>query len=304
MNKEKMNHEQRLLHLTVAAGILFSVIEVMMAIYTNSQAVLMDSIYDGAEAVVLALMVFLVPLLYRPYSERKPYGYAQLESFFLLGKGGFLAAVTIGLIVGNIQMIVNGGNHVNQGLIGWFELFLAGLSAVILIALLIMNRRVDSPLIQAELLGWKIDVCSSIGVAAAFLCASFLSDTPFAWLSPYVDQIIAIVIAMIMLPQPWRMMKDAFRSLILFAPEEAVTQRIRKLADHEFERYSYKPTFYNIIQTGRKLWVEIYIRNDTNMINVAQLAAIQKQLSSSLLDIYDDVYVEITPDIKEAAGGV
>lgn len=304
MNKEKMNHEQRLLHLTVAAGILFSVIEVMMAIYTNSQAVLMDSIYDGAEAVVLALMVFLVPLLYRPYSERKPYGYAQLESFFLLGKGGFLAAVTIGLIVGNIQMIVNGGNHVNQGLIGWFELFLAGLSAVILIALLIMNRRVDSPLIQAELLGWKIDVCSSIGVAAAFLCASFLSDTPFAWLSPYVDQIIAIVIAMIMLPQPWRMMKDAFRSLILFAPEEAVTQRIRKLADHEFERYSYEPTFYNIIQTGRKLWVEIYIRNDTNMINVAQLAAIQKQLSGSLQDIYDDVYVEITPDIKEAAGGV
>ncbi len=304
MNKEKMNHEQRLLHLTVAAGILFSVIEVMMAIYTNSQAVLMDSIYDGAEAVVLALMVFLVPLLYRPYSERKPYGYAQLESFFLLGKGGFLAAVTIGLIVGNIQMIVNGGNHVNQGLIGWFELFLAGLSAVILITLLIMNRRVDSPLIQAELLGWKIDVCSSIGVAAAFLCASFLSDTPFAWLSPYVDQIIAIVIAMIMLPQPWRMMKDAFRSLNLFAPEEAVTQRIRKLADHEFERYSYEPTFYNIIQTGRKLWVEIYIRNDTNMINVAQLAAIQKQLSSSLQDIYDDVYVEITPDIKEAAGGV
>ena len=66
MNKEKMNYEQRLLHLTVASGILFSVIEVMMAIYTNSQAVLMDSIYDGAEAVVLALMVFFVPLFYRP----------------------------------------------------------------------------------------------------------------------------------------------------------------------------------------------------------------------------------------------
>ena len=301
MNKEKMNYEQRLLHVTVAVGILFSVIEVMMAIYTNSQAVLMDSIYDGAEAVVLALMVFLVPLLYRPYSERKPYGY-QLESFFLLMKGGFLAAVTIGLIVGNVQMIVNGGNHVDQGMIGWFELFLAVLSAVILIALLVMNRRVDSPLIKAELLGWKIDVCSSIGVAAAFLCAGLLADTSLAWLSPYVDQIIAIVIAMIMLPQPWRMMKDAFRSLILFAPEEDVTQRIRRLADHEFERYSYEPTFYNIIQTGRKLWVEIYIRNDTNMINVTQLAAIQKQLSSSLQDIYDDVYVEITPDIKEAAG--
>lgn len=300
MNKEKMNHEQRLLHLTVAAGILFSVIEVMMAIYTNSQAVLMDSIYDGAEAVVLALMVFLVPLLYRPYSERKPYGYSQLESFFLLGKGGFLAAVTIGLIFGNIQMMVNGGNHVDQGLIGWFELFLAVLSAIILFVLLVMNRRVDSPLIKAELLGWKIDVLSSIGVAAAFLCANLLSESAYAWLSPYVDQIIAIIIAMIMLPQPCHMMNDAFRSLILFAPKEEVTQHIRNLADHEFERYSYVPTFYNIIQTGRKLWVEIYIRNDTNMINVTQLAAIQKQLSASLQDSYDDVYVEITPDIPDS----
>lgn len=301
MNKEKMNYEQRLLHLTIAAGILFSVIEVMMAIYTNSQAVLMDSIYDGAEAVVLALMVFFIPLFYRPCSERKPYGYAQLESFFLLAKGGFLAAVTIGLIVGNIQMIVNGGNHVDQGLIGWFELFLAVLSAAILIVLMLMNRKVDSPLIKAELLGWKIDVCSSIGVAIAFLCANLLKESSFAWLSAYVDQIIAILIAMIMLPQPCRMMKDAFRSLILFAPKDEVIQHIRGLADQEFERYSYIPTFYNIIQTGRRLWVEIYIQNDTNMINVTQLAVIQKQLHEALQDSYDDVYVEITPDIPDMA---
>ena len=297
MNKDKMNDEQRLLHLTVAAGVLFSVIEVLMAIYTNSQAVLMDSIYDGAEAVVLALMVFLVPLLYRPYSERKPYGYSQLESFFLLAKGGFLVAVTIGLIFGNVQMMVNGGNSVDHGLIGWFEMFLALLSALILAVLLIMNRKVDSPLIKAELLGWKIDVCSSIGVALAFLCANMFTDSSYAWLARYVDQIIAIIIAMIMLPQPCKMMKDAFRSLILFAPDEEVTQHIRDIADQEFERYSYEPTFYNIIQTGRKLWVEIYIRNDTNMINVTQLAMIQKQLTQALRDTYDDVFVEITPDL-------
>ena len=97
------------------------------------------------------------------------------------------------------------------------------------------------------------------------------------------------------------MMKDAFRSLILFAPKDEVTQHIRGLADQEFERYSYIPTFYNIIQTGRRLWVEIYIQNDTNMINVTQLAVIQKQLHEALQDSYDDVYVEITPDIPDMA---
>ena len=37
------------------------------------------------------------------------------------------------------------------------------------------------------------------------------------------------------------------------------------------------------------------------MINVTQLAVIQKQLHEALQDSYDDVYVEITPDIPDMA---
>ena len=45
MNK-KMKTEKQMMKLPVYAGILFSVLEIMMALYANSQAVLMDSIYD------------------------------------------------------------------------------------------------------------------------------------------------------------------------------------------------------------------------------------------------------------------
>lgn len=78
------------------------------------------------------------------------------------------------------------------------------------------------------------------------------------YILPYIDQIIAIIIALIMMPQPFRIMRDVFRNLILFAPEEELICHNREIAETEFERYSYVPTFYNIIQTGRKLWVEIY----------------------------------------------
>ena len=63
MNK-KMKTEKQMMKLPVYAGILFSVLEIMMALYANSQAVLMDSIYDFAEAIVLGLIIFLIPLFY------------------------------------------------------------------------------------------------------------------------------------------------------------------------------------------------------------------------------------------------
>lgn len=294
---EKLHNEKNLMNLTLAAGVIFAILEVGMAIVSNSQAVLMDSIYDGAEAIVLALMVFFIPLLYKPVSEKKPYGYAQLESLFLLGKGGMLFAVTIGLIIGNIQMMANGGNRIDHGLIGWFELILALLSLLILLILLYKNRKVSSPLIEAELIAWKIDVFSSIGVGLAFFASTFLKDTAIAGFTVYIDQVIAIIIAMIMLPQPYHMMKDALKSLILFAPKREVTDEIKEIIDTEFERYSYETTFYDIIQTGRKTWIEVYIRSKTNMINVEQLQMIKRTVEEELREEYEEVDVQISPDI-------
>ena len=131
MNK-KMKTEKQMMKLPVYAGILFSVLEIMMALYANSQAVLMDSIYDFAEAIVLGLIIFLIPLFYKPVSERKPFGYAQVESLLILGKGLLLIAVTIGLILANVQMLLHGGNTIDQQLIGYFEFGLAMISAIVL----------------------------------------------------------------------------------------------------------------------------------------------------------------------------
>lgn len=47
-------------------NLLFVVIELIMAIVTSSQAVLLDAVYDGVEFVMLLPSLFLIPFLYRP----------------------------------------------------------------------------------------------------------------------------------------------------------------------------------------------------------------------------------------------
>ena len=113
MNK-KMKTEKQMMKLPVYAGILFSVLEIMMALYANSQAVLMDSIYDFAEAIVLGLIIFLIPLFYKPVSERKPFGYAQVESLLILGKGLLLICCYNWIDLSDVQMLLHGGNTIDQ----------------------------------------------------------------------------------------------------------------------------------------------------------------------------------------------
>lgn len=55
-----------------------------MAWITHSHSLLTDCLFDAADLVMIGPFLVLVPLLYKPVTEKHPYGYAQVESLFLL----------------------------------------------------------------------------------------------------------------------------------------------------------------------------------------------------------------------------
>ena len=97
MNREAI--EKRTLRTSVLMGCILTGIEVTGAIIFRSNTVLMDAIFDAAEIVMIGPFMALVPLLYRPVSERHPYGYAQVESLFLIVKYMVLLVLTIMMII-------------------------------------------------------------------------------------------------------------------------------------------------------------------------------------------------------------
>lgn len=295
---EKMKKEKRMMRIPVYAGVLFCILQIIVALYHNSQAVLMDSIYDSAEVVVLAIMMFIIPLLYKPVSEKKPFGYSQIETLFVLGKGIMLITVTIGLIFANIQMMMHGGNQIDTTFIGYFEILLCGISILVYMVLRYEKKTISSPLIDAELVGWKIDILASAGVGIAFLLSGLLEGSKWAALAPYMDQIIAIIIAIVMLPQPYKMIKESFQSIALFAPEIEIVDEIKGVCEDIFRNFAYEITFYDIIQTGRKVWIQVYIKSDSNMLDITQLQCIKELVVKQLYrQEYESIDLQITPDI-------
>lgn len=154
-----------------------------------------------------------------------------------------------------------------------------------------------SPMINMEMQGWKIDSFLSLGMAVAFLLPILL---PFAWFKPvipYLDQIITITLSVIMLPTPIRTIITAFRDLMLIPPEEDTIEEIKNLVEPIIRTYGYQKLYYDILRTGRKLWISVYITFEKDLVSLAKFKAIQSECITALAEEYPDFYFELLPDI-------
>ena len=152
--------EKRILLLSFLSGGGFVIVELIYAIYSHSQSTLMDALYDASELVFIILLLFLTPLFHRPISEKHPYGFFQVESFFILIKNIMMTSVTVSVLTSVIEKLLSGGNAIDKGQVSLFQLMLGLASLIILLIMKWMSRKISSPTVKAEILGWKLDFLS------------------------------------------------------------------------------------------------------------------------------------------------
>ena len=293
--------EERLLRFSFICSLLFTVTEIAMAVVLHSYSILMDGVFDVADLILLGPFLVLVPLLYKPVTERRPYGYAQVESLFLIIKYGALLAVIIVMIYQNIRQILAGGHAVSFNSVGTYEMIIGLLCVAVFLILRKKSGPQITPTIQAELFLWKQDIAGSLGVSAAFFSEALLRHTPARVILPYIDSVVAIVMALFLIREPIRSLMDGFRNLVLFAPDAETMDHIRSIVDRALEKHPYACSFLDVIQTGRKIWVEVYIAPDkvTDTIDLRSWAAVRSHIEMELRDEFQQVYVELIPDIPD-----
>ena len=288
--------EKRILLLSFLSGVGFVIVELIYAIYSHSQSTLMDALYDASELVFIILLLFLTPLFHRPISEKHPYGFFQVESFFILIKNIMMTSVTVSVLTSVIEKLLSGGNAIDKGQVSLFQLMLGLASLIILLIMKWMSRKISSPTVKAEILGWKLDVAYSLGMSLAFFIAVQLQNTSLGFLSPYFDQIIAIVVMIFMVPETIKMLVSAFRELFLFSPEQKTVDRIKEISGKILENYSFTPVFYDISRTGPKMWVSIYFQVEMDSICVKYIQEANKSLNEKISQEFPDASCEIILD--------
>lgn len=300
--KKIIQIEERALQVSMWGGIFFVVLELLVALLSHSQAVLMDAAYDGAELITTVVSLQIVPLLYKPLTEKRPFGYSQVETWFIVIKGFMLVAITVGLVANNIQIMLEGGRHVDFSLVAYFELFAGIVGIFVTLLLKRWNEKSQSPLVGAEINSWQIDAIASGGMGVAFLVPMFTAGTALDQISPYLDQIVAIVLTVFILPNPVRMVVTGMRDLLLLAPEQDVVDRIKEICGQVMEREHFQDQYselsYDIVRMGRKFWVAIYVTSENEVLSIKKWSRIQQEIEDALMEEFNNVYVELLPEIE------
>lgn len=270
----------------------------MMALVTDSQAVLLDAVYDGVEFCMLLPSIFLIPLLYKPSNEEHPFGYMQIETIFVVVKGITMTAVTFGLVFNNINLMLHGGHIVSFHTVAGFELFACILGIIVTVYLYYKNKQMESPLINMEMQGWRIDSFISLGMTVAFLLPMLIPFDWFQHIVPYLDQLITIVLSLVMIPTPIHTVITGIRDLMLIPPEEETIDDIKETIEPIIGVYGHKNLYYDIVRTGRKLWISVYISFEKDIVSLSKFKQLQDQCIKALASKYSDFYFELLPDIE------
>lgn len=294
--------EKRILWLSFIAGLLMALGELIFAVYSHSHSSLMDAVYDSTELIFIALILFLTPLFHQSITEERPYGFFQVESIFLIIKGFMMLAVTVTASTNIIQSALNGGNPVDGMQVSVFQLILGLTSVVVYFVMLRMNRHLASPTVDAELLGWRLDIGYSAGLAISFFLSTYLDRTPLAPLSPYFDPLVAVLIVVLMLPENIKMLIGAIRDVFLFSPDEDTIETVKNLSQQVLEQFHFKPIFYGITRTGRHLWIAIYFTSRGNVLKLDALRDASAQLNDVLATELDNFSCELIPKQQEEDG--
>ncbi len=275
------------------SGLAFAVAEFAFSIYSHSQSALTDAVYDMSELVFIALLLFLTPLFHKPVTEKHPYGYLQVESIFVIIKGVMMLSVTMGVSAGVIDSALSGGNMVDNAQVSAFQFVLGIASAVIFLLMKRLNRNLSSPTVEAELLGWKLDIAYSLGMSAAFFLSLRMEGTALGFLMPYFDQIVAVLVMVCMLPESIRVLWKTVREVFLFSPDQALVEEIKARCAPVLEQYCFQPVFYDITKTGRHLWVAVYFRIEGGSLAVRDLQEALEAANRALQEVVQEGTCEL-----------
>ncbi len=300
MDKSK-KQEERILRFSFFSSLALTLSEVIMALFLQSYSVLMDGIYDSSELILMGPFLVLVPLLYKPVTEKRPYGYAQFESVFLIIKYSILLMVTILMITSNVRIILHGGHQISFDHVAIYEMIIGFFCLLVYLILLYFSKKKTSPTVEAELFLWKQDIVGSAGITVAFASQHLFRSTALAVILPYLDSAVAIVLAILLLREPVSCLIQEFRELVLLAPDDATMKAIHAVVDKALSDTEYVCSFLDVIRTGRKYWVEVYLEPDhtTGLVDVRHWASIRTQILLELEKEIGSVYVELIPDIPD-----
>ncbi len=287
--------ELKALKLSLTGSLVFAVLGLSFAIYTGSQAILLDGIWDVLAFVLGIFALKISSLLAKPASDKMPFGYVAFEPFYILVKGLVAAVLTAFIVINNIIIITQGGNPLELGVVVLYVSIVIVGNLFVYSALRFMSRKINSPVVKVEKESWLVNLLISSGVGLSFLIVYLFGNGILKPVNNYIDQIVAISVGVLTLSIPLKQIITGLKELLLVAPEISDSKNFNEKINQVIDKKQVFNFKTSILKTGRKYWLTLFIKPQKNQISIGYVDKLKKELEDKLSSELSYVNVDIIP---------
>ncbi|CAC6916012.1 Cobalt-zinc-cadmium resistance protein [Staphylococcus argenteus] len=206
------------LWLSLIITLIFTIVEFVGGIYTNSLALLSDSFHMLSDVLALGLSMLAIYFASKKPTKNYTYGFLRLEIIVAFLNGLALIIISLGIMYEGIIRIIK-PQSVESGTMMFIAIL--GLIVNIVLTLILVRslKKENNVNIQSALWHFMGDLLNSLGVIIAVVLIHFTG-----W--EIIDPIISIVISLVILNGGYKIIKNAWKILMESVPEGYNTDEI------------------------------------------------------------------------------
>lgn len=250
--------EQQVLKISIAVTFLLAVAGILFGLMSGSLAIVFDGMFNMVDTAMSILALLVARLLTSTGSRRFQYGYWHVEPMALVFNGSILILLCAYALINAIGSLLSGGRELNFDWAFVFALLMSILSIGMYIFIRQKNLKLNSEFLRLDTQSWLISASISSSLLVAFGIATFMEDTRYHNLAPYVDPLILTALTACLIFVPMGAVRDAMRDMFLIAPFD-LDEKVRGFLDELTLREGFKTYSSYVAKIGRAQFIEIHI---------------------------------------------
>ncbi|WP_280146328.1 cation diffusion facilitator family transporter [Bacillus amyloliquefaciens] len=219
-----VENTSKIAFLSVISNSLVVMLKIVVGIITGSVAILSEAIHSFLDLIAAFIAFISVRISKKPADTGHPYGHGKVENLSGTIETILIFAAGIWMIYECVQKLVN-PEPVHLPVLGIVVMLLGALINLIVSKLVKREaEKVNSVAMKSNALHLLTDVYTSLGVAASLLVVTLTE-----WY--ILDPIIGMVLAVYIIYEAFKLMKEAFPPLIDTRLSEEEEKTILKIID-------------------------------------------------------------------------
>jgi cation diffusion facilitator family transporter len=284
MNDQTNGSENRTLLISTGANLVIGVVGLTVYAFSSSQAILLDGLFNLTYFAMGLFTLKVAKLVQQGDDERFPMGYAFFEPLVNGVKGTLVLGVSIVALVGAVQALWSGGRAIAAGQAVTYGIFASTACCSLAVITHRIAKRTGSPLVTADAENWIVNAAISSAVLLGFVGIFVIKETGFAFLAPYIDPSLVLVVVLISISMPVRMAWQALMELLNRTPSPTILQQSYDIVARCTERLPVQNLFVRVIQPGRTRMVlaHVVLPADFQVDGLQKLDVVQEKTRREL----------------------